>query len=572
MSIKLTEELKNSILESLNFAYALIDSEMNFISFNRIFSELFSVNKSEENTFLIDDVKFRINDVITTGNDSALNITLSNNKYYLINFTLIKDSNKKKYVLCIISESTEKTIWQKEFNLLFEKSPNYICIIDRSFKIIRSNERYRDVFGDNHSFYQTEQSKKKALETGYIPSAVAFRENEEIVSTQVGFTKTGTKCNLIVNSIPLNYSDGLVTLVMEISTDITELTNLQEQLNHVHEFYNELIENTSEGIIAVDNKGKVQIFNSAARNILGLQSSRKPSINKINDMIPEDFFKEPDLNGIIVSNKEISVKDSTGNVIPVRINAFEIKTKKNILGRVTYLNDMRLIKALEDEKIKAEKEAIITTFKSLENNTLQIFENERKALDKFEKSLHNSTKEDIEKNWVIMRNKFELTQHIVSTFIKLAKGYTPVFKKFNFEQLIDDITQLFLGIAEFDNIDFSYEKKGNLSNVLGDKDLFEILIKTLISNSLEAVTENKINPTVKVSFHNTGKYIQIDVFDNGAYLHPDILENNNKDKNLNKEFRFGMLTMSMLVKSCGGSIKAISSLSNGNTIQVVLPF
>lgn len=572
MSINLSEELKNKILESLNFAYALVDSEMNFISFNKIFSELFFVNKSDKNTFLVDDVKFRINDVLTTGNDSALNITLSNNKYYLINFTLIKDSNKKKYVLCIISDSTEKTIWQKEFNLLFEKSPNYICIIDRSFKIIRSNEKYRDVFGDNHSFYQTEQSKKKAIETGYIPSAVAFRENEEIVSTQVGFTKTGNKCNLIVNSIPLNYSDGQVTLVMEISTDITELTNLQEQLNNVHEFYNELIENASEGIIAVDNKGKVQIFNSAARNILGLQSSRKPSINKINDMIPEDFFKEPDLNGVIVSNKEILVKDSTGNVIPVRMNAFEIKTKKNILGRVTYLNDMRLIKALEDEKIKAEKEAIITTFKSLENNTLQIFENERKALDKFEKSLHTSTKEDIEKNWVIMRNKFELTQHIVTTFIKLAKGYTPTFKKFNFEQLIENITQLFMGIAEFDNINFSYVKKGDLSNVLGDKDLFEILIKTLISNSLEAVTENKINPTVKVSFQNTGKYIQIDVFDNGAYLHPDILENNNKDKNLNKEFRFGMLTMSMLVKSCGGSIKAISSLSNGNTIQVVLPF
>lgn len=572
MSTKLTEELKNCILESLNFAYALVDSEMNFISFNRTFSELFSVNKGKENTFLIDDVIYRINDVLTTGNDSALNITLSNNRYYLINFTLIKDSNKKKYVLCIISESTEKTVWQKEFNLLFEKSPNYICIIDRSFKIIRSNERYRDVFGDNHSFYQTEQSKKKAIETGYIPSAVAFRENEEIVSTQVGFTKTGTKCNLIVNSIPLNYSDGQVTLVMEISTDITELTNLQEQLNHVHEFYNELIENASEGIIAVDNKGKVQIFNSAARNILGLQSSRKPSINKINDMIPEDFFKEPDLNGIIVSNKEISVKDSTGNVIPVRMNAFQIKTKKNILGRVTYLKDMRLIKALEEEKIKAEKEAIITTFRSLENNTLQIFENERKALDKFERSLHTSTKEEIEKNWLIMRNKFELTQHIVTTFIKLAKGYTPIFKKFNFEDLIDNITQLFLGIAAFDNIDFSFEKKGDLSNVIGDKDLFEILIKTLISNSLEAVTENKINPIVKVSFQNTGKYIQIDVFDNGAYLHPDILENNNKDKNLNKEFRFGMLTISLLVKSCGGSIKAISSLSNGNTIQVVLPF
>jgi len=572
MSTKLTEELKNCILESLNFAYALVDSEMNFISFNRTFSELFSVNKGKENTFLIDDVKFRINDVLTTGNDSALNISLTNNRYYLINFTLIKNNNKQKYVLCVISESTEKTIWQKEFNLLFEKSPNYICIIDRSFKIIRSNERYRDVFGDNHSFYQTEQSKKKAIETGYIPSAVAFRENEEIVSTQVGFTKTGTKCNLIVNSIPLNYSDGQVTLVMEISTDITELTNLQEQLNHVHEFYNELIENASEGIIAVDNKGKVQIFNSAARNILGLQSSRKPSINKINDMIPEDFFKEPDLNGIIVSNKEISVKDSTGNVIPVRMNAFQIKTKKNILGRVTYLNDMRLIKALEEEKIKAEKEAIITTFRSLENNTLQIFENERKALDKFERSLHTSTKEEIEKNWLIMRNKFELTQHIVTTFIKLAKGYTPLFKKFNFEDLIDNITQLFLGIAAFDNIDFSFEKKGDLSNVIGDKDLFEILIKTLISNSLEAVTENKINPIVKVSFQNTGKYIQIDVFDNGAYLHPDILENKNKDKNLNKEFRFGMLTISLLVKSCGGSIKAISSLSNGNTIQVVLPF
>jgi len=569
--MKLTEAFKESILESLTFGYALIDSEMNLLIANKLFSEVFSTDQSKPDYFFDKKIIKRIDDVLHTGNESAMYYSSSTNKNFFLNFIPVNNKTiHEQYVICFVNESSDKSHWQKEFNILFEKVPCYISIVDRNLKIIRSNEKYRDTFGENHSVFQTDLSRKKAIENGFSPAAISFRENQEFVATQVGITKSGVKCHLIVNSIPLSNPAGTINLVMEIATDITELNQLQEQLNQAHEFYSELIESSNDGIIALDNKGKVQLFNSGARNILNLSGTRRPTLSKIMEMIPEDFFKEADINGTILQNKEIMIKDSTNFEIPVKINAFEIRNKKNILGRVAFLQDLRLIKALEEDKIIAQESAIVTTFKALDANTQQIFNNEVKALDKFDLLLKKGNKNDIDKGWNILRNKFELTNSIISTFVKLSKGYTPKFGIVNLSTIIEKLATKFSEIAKFDNINFSYKIIGNLTKIHADYEMVEILMKTLISNSLEASLDNPDNPTVTVNFENTGKYVIIEIFDNGRYIPEERIHKLFQEKEL-EEARFGMLTVSMLVRKSGGSIKASSSLSDGNNFKVLLP-
>lgn len=558
-------ELQERILKSFTFAYILLDENSNPVFKNDLFSKYFQLENDSANYFFIQDIKERIDDVFKTGNESAMFLNKPNGKSLKLNFTPVL-SNKKQteFVLCSIIENSDKSNWQKEFNLLFEKVPCYISIIDKNLKIIRSNDKYRDTFGDNHSVFHTEMSKKKAFDIGIAPSVIAFNEGIEHISYQVGQTKDSMKCHLIVNSIPINSN-----LVMEIANDITELNQLQEQLHQAHDFYNELIEKNKDGIIAIDDKGKVQILNESARKILNIKTNRKPNINKILNQIPADFFKEPDVNGVIIANKDILIKGDNDQSTPVRINAYEIANKKNSIGRVAYLQDMTQIANLEKEKKEIENQAISATFKVLEENTMQIIKNGLADFENFEKELFKNDKEKILKAWQVFKFKNYVTNEIIAAFIELSVGYTPSYERINLEEFLKENIKDFVNWANYDNIKFEFDMKGELNNINTDLRMFKILIKTLINNGLLSAKLNPENPYLHIKIENNSKYLAVEVHDNGPYSQIENIDLMDIQKN--KNVRYGMLTLNLLVNRCGGSILSTSSLYDGNKIKIVLP-
>ncbi len=565
MTELIKNELQQMVLETLKFAYALINIDKKPVLVNKMFSKYFEFNEKKNNYFLKSNIAERIEDVIKTGNDSAMFLNNNSPRSIKLNFTpIFSNDNVVEYVLCVVIDNNDKSNWQKEFNVLFEKVPCYISIVDKNLNIIRANDKYRDSFGDNHSVFHTEMSKKKAFENCIAPSVVTFNEGIEHVAYQVGQTKSGNKSHLIVNSVQMG-----TNLVMEIATDITELNQLQDQLNQAHDFYTELIENCKDGIIAIDDKGKVQILNNAARKILNIKTNRKPNLNRITNLIPADFFKEPDVNGVIINNKDVNIKIEHNQTIPLRVNAFEISNKKNSIGRVAYLQDMTSIAKLEQEKKAIETQAITETFKVLEDNTMQIIKNVYKDFDNFEKELLNSDKEQIMKAWDVFKFKNNVTNNIIAAFIELSVGYNPDYEKVNLVDLIESNIHSFQDWANYDKIQFSYELIGELKNMNTDVRMFKILITTLFNNGLLSAKLNPDNPELKAKFENNGKYLAVEVTDNGPYTQIENIDL--LDFKQNKNERYGMLTINMLVNRCGGSILSTSSLYDGNKIKIVLP-
>ena len=80
---------------------------------------------------------------------------------------------------------------------------------------------------------------------------------------------------------------------MEIATDITEITELQDTLRKAHDYYATLIENSEDGILATDEKNKTIVFNTSAKKILNWNSNKKPVYNKLKEILPLEFFGRP---------------------------------------------------------------------------------------------------------------------------------------------------------------------------------------------------------------------------------------------------------------------------------------
>lgn len=571
---------QKDLIDLLPFGVAVICSDLALKLVNKKFAEITELKVGDslsvsESKFATTEVIMNIKRVFETGDESMQYIPgLSNeakNEYQVATLIpLFGDNSDVHEILIILHSTSESGNWQKEFNMLFEKVPCYISIVDKNLNVLRANERYRDTFGDVHSIFNTEQAKKRGYEYMSSPTVLAFTEGIEQIGSQVGITKSGEKAHLMISSIPLSRNDEGIYHVIEIAADITELNQLQEQLHHAHDFYSDLIESSADGIVALTHKGKVQIFNSAAREMLKWNQPRKPGIPKIQEMLPSEFFGDYDEDGRIINDVEYVLKASDGSEVPVKMNAFIIRTKKNVMGRVAFMQDLRKIKNLENEKKKLEQEAVATTFISLENNIELLLSEQEKYLDAYGELRNKAKKEELDKAWMILRKKFELKNRIVQTFIDFAKGYQPKIELINLAEVVNNVVDEFRDLAISQQVHMNLNSAGDLSGIRIDKYAISSLLIILVSNAIDSASAQGSNGRLEIAVGCIDNKLIIEIVDNGPIVPQKTLDNYFKIED-SRETKMGMLTASMISNIIGGSIIARSDSKIGNSFRVEMP-
>ncbi len=565
------------LIDLLPFGVALIGSDLALKLVNKKFGEITELKIGEslsvsESKFATTEVIMNIKRIFETGDESMQYIPgLSNeikNEYQVATLIpLFGDNSDVNEILIILHSTSEAGNWQKEFNMLFEKVPCYISIVDKNLNVLRANERYRDTFGDIHSVFNTEQAKKRGYEYMISPTVLAFTEGIEQIGSQVGLTKSGEKAHLMISSIPLSRNEDGIQHVIEIAADITELNQLQEQLHHAHDFYSDLIESSADGIIALTHKGKVQIFNSAARDMLKWTQPRKPGIPKILEILPNEFFGDYDENGRIISDMEYVLTATDGSEVPVKMNAFIIRTKKNVMGRVAFMQDLRKIKALEKEKKKLEQEAVATTFISLENNIELLLQEQENYLNAYGELRNKSEKDELDKAWLILRKKFELKNRIVQTFIDFAKGYQPKIEVINLAEIVNKVVDEFRDLANSQKVHMNLNSAGDLSGIRMDEYAISSLLLILVSNAIDSASVQGANGRLEIAVGCIDNRLIIEIVDNGPIIPQKTLENYFKIKD-SRETKMGMLTASMITNLINGKIIVRSDSKIGNSFRV----
>ncbi len=135
-----------------------------------------------------------------------------------------------EYVLEMSSDVTETKRWQQEYQILFDRVPCYITVIDEDFRIIRANEAFRERFGDAQGERCYEIYKKRKRKCNNCPARKTFKDGKLHKSNQTGISSSGEKTSYIVTTSPLTRGEEKVAHVIEISTDITETRKLQQEM------------------------------------------------------------------------------------------------------------------------------------------------------------------------------------------------------------------------------------------------------------------------------------------------------------------------------------------------------
>ncbi|ROL61379.1 PAS domain S-box protein [Bacteroidetes/Chlorobi group bacterium ChocPot_Mid] len=584
MKKEISKYIANNLFDLVPYNIAIIDREHNIIEANKNFREYFGkeekkkcyeVYKNHGKKCLhcqIDRV-FDFGETVVS-NESGIDKN-GRTCHYIVHLAPIRnDKNEINYVIEMSVDITDTTKFQEQYNLLFEKVPSYLTIIDKDFRIVRANKKFRDTFGDSKGKKCYEVYKKRKRKCRYCPASQTFKDGEEHISAEVGKSFLGTETHYIVNTTPLSTTREGVQLVMEIATDISELHQLEEQLRKAHDFYASLIENAEDGIIAINENNKVEVMNRSAKNILEWESFKKPVISQLKEMLPAEFFDDNDIDSNTKLNETI-IRTINGKQIPVKFNTLHLSSKKKSIGKVAFIQDLRSIIELEKQKLEAERlGAVGQTVAGLAHTIKNLLMGLEGGMYIVDIGLRKGDASRIVEGWEILQKNFYKTTNLVKGFLSFAKGKLPALTLTNPNKIIEDIIELYKETAKSQNVNLIADLQDNIKPALLDPEGMEACLTNLLSNAIDAAVlrEDKKGQVI-LRTRDDGDNIIFEVTDNGSGMEAEVLKNVFTTFFTTKGSKgtgLGLLTTNKIIIEHGGKIEVESDVGIGSTFKITL--
>jgi PAS domain S-box-containing protein len=122
---------------------------------------------------------------------------------------------------------------QEKYRLLFEEVPCFISMQDRDLRIIEANRQHREAFGTFYGCKCFEVYKKREIECDPCVVRQTFDDGQIHIHEEVVTSRKGDRMNVMVTTAPVHNSLGEIESVIEMSTDITQIRQLQSKLTSV---------------------------------------------------------------------------------------------------------------------------------------------------------------------------------------------------------------------------------------------------------------------------------------------------------------------------------------------------
>lgn len=225
------------------------------------------------------------------------------------------------------------------FENIIDLLPCYLSIQDRSMHILFANQTFKDDFGEGIGKLCHEVYKGSPERCRFCPVQKTFKDNKIHISEETVLLSTGEVADMIVYSSPILDASGNVTAVIEMSTNITKVKEMQKELKILgqsiailsHDIKN-ILEGLHGGAYVVDEgikdgdmelatkgldivKRNITEITSMAQNILYSSKKRDLKYRKVspNEIVRDvvDLFQEK------AHAMDIELKHETTRALPL---------------------------------------------------------------------------------------------------------------------------------------------------------------------------------------------------------------------------------------------------------------
>jgi len=353
-------------------------------------------------------------------------------------------------------------------------------------------------------------------------------------------------------------------LYYELNNITNEISQIRSDKESEHQYFQNTVKHISTGILAFDDKGKIEICNNAVLELL--------NINKINTISDIDKVYK----GLSKTVKEIKpgaaklLKLSIDNsIIQLSIKAANFKIKNRNIKLISLLNIkteidqsevdawQKLIRVLTHEIMNS-----VSPIKLLSSSLIDMFEenNEIKTVSE----ITNATIQDSVFGLKTIRKRSSGLSNFVETYKSLTQISKANFSDFKICDLFKQINTLLK--SELDQKSIQLVLSCQLQDLIlhADEKLIEQVLINLIKNASEALL-NSNNPIITIDAECINEFVQIKVSDNGPGISSELIDNifipfyTTKEKGSG----IGLSLTRQIMNLHGGNISVKSELNNG---------
>ncbi len=360
----------------------------------------------------------------------------------------------------------------------------------------------------------------------------------------------------------------------------------QTRLEDLERFNHTFIESVSSGAVVVDEKGRIIVFNKAAREITGFSSREM-----VGSSCPEHSGGETPLRELAyllgealkeskeISRNEVSIRAKNGQSIPIGFNISLLRgSTGRLAGAAAIFTDLRKVRALENRLRLKDRLSDLGRLASVIahdlRNPLQII---RMFAQLIENNLTEPTQD--ERTELVQDIQSIVTQvDICEDRIKELLAFAKPMPMQNVSRAADVNINGFLDAFLEDcrqnnlysHIELTKEFDSHVPHVLARGEQLRRIFTNLVGNAVEAMPDGG-KLTVKTKFAN--KAVAIEVIDNGHGIPAEARKSIFEPFCTFKEggTGLGLAIVQKLVLELDGAIEVESEEGKGAVFRVKLP-
>lgn len=383
---------------------------------------------------------------------------------------------------------------------------------------------------------------------------------------------------------PIFDASGKVVLVLPEGRDITEQINAENALRKNEAQYRLLVENMSEGVVMVNENGRICDCNPGAERILGItkdtllqQSIDKPLWSPVGldrqPIKPEDFIVNLVLKtGKTFSGRTMGLPKEDGTMIWISVNAVSVRNLFSDLPYAAILTFRDVTAVIEREnEIMQSREQL----RSLATQLNKTQEEERSHLARevhdilgqattaLRLDIHWLKKNGPQDNQTFQRRAQEtldLAEETIGIVRRISHELRPgVLDHFGLSAALEWLAEQYEERSEL-KFEFNNQVEEQLENL--DPDLATALFRIFqeaVTNIVKHAEAKKVNVEIDL----VGEHLLLSVTDDGR----GIIKND-----LRKSVSLGHLNMRERVMPWHGEVAISSELDKGTRVLVKIPF
>jgi histidine kinase len=475
---------------------------------------------------------------------------------------------------------------KEEYQTLFEEVPCQISVQDRDFRIIQVNRVFQERFGDRLGEYCYRAYKGRDEVCPICAVEDTFQDGKPHFSEEVGVGKDGTPVHMLVSTSPIFNEEGEVTAAIEMSTDITQVRLLEEELKRSEEKYRTLFNSDPNPIFVLD-LNTLEIQDANERVLKSYSYEKEELIGKsfldLAEPLEWDRLRKVswDKEGAVFKVKH-HTKNDESIVVNIRFSSLKELGQDTVI--VTTSDVTERVKS-EEQLIQASKMATLGEMSAGVahelNQPLSVIKTSAsflaKKIDRSEPVVPEILRELAEE----MDSQVDRASLIINHLRQF--GRKTDIRKVNV-QLNDCISGTFTVLGrqlEIHGISVELELDETLPPIRGDRNRLEQIFLNLIMNARDAMDEKEeiagqdVEKTLRISSQTENNEVVVEISDTGLGMSEAVKEKVFEPffttKPVGKGTGLGLSISFGIVRDYDGAIEVESEEGRGTKFTIRFP-